>query len=63
MKEDIIVLKENLKGKDQAIEALGLSLLEKAKEHEKMAEMLNLFKNKLINENCFHTNYGAKKFK
>ena len=50
-------------GKDQAIGALGKSLLEKANEHEKMSEMFNLFKNKLIQENCFHVNYGAKKLK
>lgn len=35
--------------------------MEKAKEHEKMSEMLNQFKNKLITENCFHINYGAKR--
>ena len=40
---------------------MGLSLMEKAMEHEKMSEMLNLFKNKLISENCFHVKYGAKK--
>lgn len=35
--------------------------MEKASEHEKMSEMFNNFKNKLITENCFHINYGAKR--
>jgi|TARA_B110000285_G_C14954484_1_gene528473 hypothetical protein len=35
--------------------------MEKASEHERMSEMFNNFKNKLIIENCFHINYGAKR--
>ena len=35
--------------------------MEKANEHEKMSEMFNNFKNKLITENCFHINYGGKR--
>jgi hypothetical protein len=35
--------------------------MEKASEHEKMSEMFTNFKNKLITENCFHINYGAKR--
>ena len=61
LREDVVALHEKLAGKDQAIAALGKNLMEKAKEHEKMSEMFNLFKNKLIQENCFHTNYGVKK--
>lgn len=61
LKEEVIQYKEQVRGKDQAIKALGLSLMEKATEHEKMSEMLNLFKNNIMNENCFHVNYGAKK--
>ena len=34
--------------------------MDKARDHEKLSEMVNLFKNKLISENCFHINYGAK---
>jgi hypothetical protein len=47
-------MKEKLSGKDQAIEALSKSLMEKGKEHEKMSEMVSMFKNKLMMENCFH---------
>ena len=63
LQADAVALQEQLAGKDQAISALGKSLMEKAKEHEKISEMFNLFKNRLIQENCFHTNYGAKKLK
>lgn len=59
--EEMIILKEQVQGKDQAITALGQTLMEKATEHEKMSEMFNNFKNKLITENCFHINYGAKR--
>ena len=59
--EEMITLKEQVQGKDQAITALGQTLMEKATEHEKMSEMFNNFKNKLITENCFHINYGAKR--
>ena len=31
------------------------------KENQKLAEMVNFFKNKLIVESCFHQAYGAKK--
>ena len=48
LRADAVALEEKLEGKDQAIAALGRSLMEKAKEHEKMSEMFNLFKNKLI---------------
>ena len=34
--------------------------MQKAQEHEKMSEMLSQFKNRLIYENCFHVNYGAR---
>lgn len=47
-------LKEKIAGKDEAINALSKSLMEKAAEHEKMSEMFMQFKNKLIYENCFH---------
>lgn len=49
-----------MSGKDQAITALSQSLMQKAQEHEKMSEMLSQFKNRLIYENCFHVNYGAR---
>ena len=35
--------------------------MEKGKEHEKMSEMVSMFKNKLMMENCFHLQYGAKR--
>lgn len=60
LKEEIVTLQEKLDGKDQAIRALSQSLIEKARDHEKLSEMVNLFKNKLISENCFHVNFGAK---
>lgn len=54
-------MQEMLDGKDQAITALSKSLMEKGMEHEKMSEMVNQFKNKLILENCFHTNFGSRR--
>jgi predicted RNase H-like nuclease (RuvC/YqgF family) len=59
--EEISSLKDQLLGKDQAIKALGQNLLEKGREHELMSEKFNVFKNKLISENCFHTQYAARK--
>ena len=61
MKEEIVKMNGKLTGKDQAILALSHSLIEKGKEHEKMSEMVTMFKNKLMMENCFHVQYGAKK--
>lgn len=61
MKEEIVKINEKLSGKDQAIKALSNNLMEKAKEHEKMSEMVSMFKNKLMMENCFHVQYGAKR--
>lgn len=61
--QEVAAMKEKLTGKDQAITALSKSLMDKAKEHEKMSEMINQFKNKLIYENAFHMTYGAKRLK
>jgi uncharacterized coiled-coil protein SlyX len=61
MKEEIVKINEKLAGKDQAINALSHTLMEKGKEHEKMSEMVSMFKNKLMVENCFHVEYGAKR--
>jgi hypothetical protein len=63
MKEEIVMLKSTIQGKDEAIKALGQNLMEKGKEHEKMSEMVNNFKNKLISENCFHIVFAAFKYK
>ena len=52
-KEEIITLKDNIKGKDQAIRQLGDTLVVSGKENQKLAEMVSFFKNKLIVENCF----------
>ena len=41
LNEKIVNLQEMLDGKDQAIEALSKSLMEKGMEHEKMSEMVN----------------------
>ena len=37
------------------------TLVEKGNQNEKLTEMVTFFKNKLINENCFHTTFGAQK--
>ena len=58
-----MALTEKLQGKDLAIQTLTQSLLKKASEHEKQAEMMTQFKNKLIQENCFHVQYAATKVK
>lgn len=61
LKEEIITLKDIVKGKDQAIRQLGDTIMTSGKENQKLAEMVNYFKNKLIVENCFQQSYGAKK--
>lgn len=35
--------------------------MEKGNENENLTEMVTFFKNRIINENCFHTTYGAQK--
>lgn len=59
LKEEVVSLQDKLKGKDQALAALSKSLMDKAMEHQKMSEMYNQFKNKILSENCFHVNYLA----
>ena len=53
LKEEIITLKDTVRGKDQAIKQLGDTIITSGKENQKLAEMVNFFKNKLIVENCF----------
>lgn len=53
LKEEIITLKDTVRGKDQAIKQLGDTIMTSGKENQKLAEMVNFFKNKLIVENCF----------
>ena len=52
LKEEIITLKDTVRGKDQAIKQLGDTIMTSGKENQKLAEMVNFFKNKLIVENC-----------
>ena len=61
LKEEIVQLKDQVNGGSQAIKQLGLNLLERGKENEKLAEMVCFFKNRLITENCFHTTFSAQK--
>lgn len=44
-KEDVVKYKDEIKGKDEAIKALTLTLLEKGKDNQRLAEMVIEFKN------------------
>ncbi len=35
--------------------------MEKGNENENLTEMVTFFKNRIMNEDCFHTTYGAQK--
>jgi hypothetical protein len=48
-------------GKDNAISQLSNQVVQTSKENDRLTEMLNSFKQKLIVENCFHTNFAAQK--
>jgi len=59
LKEEILTLKDHLKGKDMAITHLSNTLMEKGHENENLTEMVTYFKNRLITEGIFSTTYGA----
>jgi len=59
LQEEVVQLREKLGGKDQALAALSQSLMQKALAHQQMSEKYNQFKNKLMQENCFHVNFLA----
>jgi phosphoenolpyruvate synthase/pyruvate phosphate dikinase len=46
--ETIVKLKDDIKGKDQAIRALSDTLLEKGLENQKLSEAVNEIKNHLL---------------
>jgi len=40
---------------------LSDSIIQSGNENAKLAEMVAIFKNRLMVENCFHTKFGASK--
>ena len=44
-KEEIVKLKDEIKGKDEAIKALSMTLIDKGKENERLTEMITEIKN------------------
>lgn len=61
LQEEIVKLDDQVKGKDMAIEQLSKQIITTSKENDRLHDMVNSFKQKLIIENCFHTNYAAQK--
>lgn len=61
LREEVVQLKHRIEGKDAAIASVGQNLMKRAEENERLAEMVSVFKNKLITENCFHTTFAALK--
>ena len=59
LREEIIALQDTVKGKDEAIQSLGNTIMTSGKENERLAEMVSQLKNKLVIENVFHTSYAA----
>lgn len=53
LREEIIALKDQISGKDKAIKQLGDVIMQNGQENEKLSEMVSVFKNRLIVENCF----------
>lgn len=58
---EIIKLQDVVNGKDTAITQLSLVVKQTEKENDRLTDMVNSFKQKLIVENCFHTNFAAQK--
>lgn len=54
LQEDIIKLKDDIMGKNSAIEALSQTLVDKATENKKLAESLSLLKNQLMTSNYYY---------
>jgi len=45
LKEEVVKYKDEIRGKDEAIKALSMTLIEKGKENERLTEMLVEIKN------------------
>ena len=45
LKEDVVKYRDEIRGKDEAIKALSLTLLEKGKENQRLTEMIVEIKN------------------
>jgi len=45
LKEEVVKLRDEIKGKDEAIKALSLTLIERGKENQRLTEMVVEIKN------------------
>lgn len=61
LEEEIVNLKDKLEGKDTALKQVSLTMKVTSNENDRLKEMVDMFKQKLIIENCFHVTYGAQK--
>lgn len=58
---DIIKLKEEMRLKDQAIQALSETLIDKGDENQRLLEMVSQFKNHLLTSSFYNQKYYAQK--
>ena len=56
---EIVALQDQITGKDKAIKQLGETILSNGQENERLSEMVSVFKNRVIVENCFQVQFGA----
>jgi hypothetical protein len=61
LSEDIIKIKDEMRGKDLAIAALSSTLLEKGEENRKSSEMMIEFKNHLLTSDFYNQKFAAMK--
>lgn len=59
-KEEAETLRDQLQGKDEAITHLSNNFLLKSQEQARLLEMHVSFKQRVMQENCFHQQYAAK---
>lgn len=61
LQQEIVKLNDTVNGKDQAIKVLSAQVTQTTKENQRLKEMMQEMKNRIILENCFHTTFAGQK--
>lgn len=54
-----MLLKEEMLGKDEMVETLNKTIMKKGKQNQRLSELVNTFKQELINDQVFQQTFGV----
>lgn len=59
MQGDLVLLKEEISSKDELVDILNKTIMKKGKENQRLCELVNTFKQELINDQIFMQTFAV----